>query len=145
MSLFFKSKLNEQILDVIGKALATPPPADDAQKKNLASQFLAGAQPELLQTINTALAQTPPPAGDQAKVAAQLIQGLPVGTANGGQNLAWERVAGAAALLGLLFWAVIYTAHDEALKDLSKALLNTFTVVLSSLGTIIIGESAKKS
>lgn len=55
-------------------------------------------------------------------------------------SFSWSRVLAAAGVLILIFVAGVYSAHDPAMKDWSTPLLNTFTVLLSGLGGIIIGE-----
>lgn len=125
---------------MVAEALAMEPPST-TEYDAVATRLLAKAQPELKDTLKAALLQPPPPAEKQKRLVDQIANGL----SSEDQKLAWERVLAAVILLALIFWAGVYTSHDDALKDWSKALLSTFTVVLGALGAIITGESAKKS
>jgi hypothetical protein len=55
-------------------------------------------------------------------------------------KFSWGRILAAVGLLILIFVAAAYAAHDPAMTEWNKPLLNTFTVLLGGLVGIIIGE-----
>ena len=140
MAIFFKPAPNDRVKSAVAEALATKP-ASAGEHQKMAAHLLMKAQPEFNSMIMEALAKEPPPPGEHVKLTNEMADSLPFG---GSQKIAWERVIAAAVLLGLIFFAGIYTSHDDKMQEWSKPLLNTFTLVLGALGGLITGEAAAK-
>jgi uncharacterized membrane protein len=61
------------------------------------------------------------------------------------EKFAWGRFLACLAVLAVIVALVIYTAHDEKLADLYKALLHLFEILAGVLVGLITGEKTGKN